>query len=106
MNENLKIFNISDLSDRFIYKTESGDTILSIAERFHASPNALIDINGLSEEPKIGQSLIVEKVKGVFYTVKPTESIETICNYDKLKMNVLKIKNRTDFIYVGMKIIV
>lgn len=106
MSKNVKIFDLSKLEEKFVYRIERGDTVSILAKRFHASPNAIIAINGLTKEPELGETLLIERADGDFYTVVPTDTLESVCGYDKNKINALKVKNRTDFIYVGMKIVI
>ena len=105
MNEKTKIFNADDFSDCFVYRFERGDTIKSVADKFHSTPCNIISLNSLETPPKEGEYILVEKISGREYIVKPTDDLPTLCGGDEKLLSLVKTKNRTDFIFVGMKII-
>lgn len=101
---NKKIDNIGRYKRIFVYKTERGDDLDSIAEKFGTTKRIIVADNLLSEEPRLGETLIVEKPEGRAYIVKPFDTIESLSGGDKKReLEILK-NNKTDFIYVGQKI--
>jgi len=101
MNENLKLKNQSDYAKEFIYKVGRDENIYSIAQKFSTTVRFLIGLNGLTEEPTRGQSILVGKIQGSLYVVKPKDTLESICGGDKEKMMSVMNKNMTDELYVG-----
>lgn len=106
MNENPKIFTPEDFSDTFVYRFERGDTLDKIADKFHTTPCNIIALNSLEEPPKEGEYLLIEKIDGREYRVRPTDDLYSLCNRNDEFFSRVKTKNRTDTIYVGMKIII
>lgn len=101
---NKKFDNIGRYKRIFVYKTERGDDLDSIAEKFGTTKRIIVADNLLSEEPRLGETLIVEKPEGRAYIVKPFDTIESLSGGDKKReLEILK-NNKTDFIYVGQKI--
>ena len=101
---NKKFDNIGRYKRIFVYKTERGDDLDSIAEKFGTTKRIIVADNLLSEEPRFGETLIVEKPEGRAYIVKPFDTIESLSGGDKKReLEILK-NNKTDFIYVGQKI--
>ncbi|MBR2384353.1 MAG: LysM peptidoglycan-binding domain-containing protein [Clostridia bacterium] len=100
---------LKDLSNEkkaFLYRVEVGDSLKTIADRFHTTQRVLVVVNGLESCPKVGEYLIVEKVDGVKYVTSPLDTLEKIANNNHEKIQEIKIKNKIDTIYVGQKIYV
>lgn len=106
MNEKYKILKIEELNEKFVYRVEKGDTLHSVANKFHTTPQLLIDINFLTEEPLVGELLAVEAIDGDEYVVRPGDDLHSICGGDERRVEAVKLKNHTDFVFVGMKIVV
>lgn len=101
---NKKFDNIGQYKRIFVYKTERGDDLDSIAEKFGTTKRIIVADNLLSEEPRLGETLIVEKPEGRAYIVKPFDTLESISGGDKKRELEMLKNNKTDFIYVGQKI--
>ena len=101
---NKKFDNIGRYKRIFVYKTERGDNLDSIAEKFGTTKRIIVADNLLSEEPRLGETLIVEKPEGRAYIVKPFDTLESISGGDKKRELEMLKNNKTDFIYVGQKI--
>lgn len=101
---NKKFDNIGQYKRIFVYKTERGDDLDSIAEKFGTTKRIIVADNLLSEEPRLGETLIVEKPEGRAYIVKPFDTIESLSGGDKKRELEMLKNNKTDFIYVGQKI--
>lgn len=100
------LFDLSFYQDKFIYRVQNGDTIKSIAEKFHTQETFLISLNALTEEVCVGDILLVEKIKGEPYIVKPLDTLEKIAGYDKDRIFEIINKNKTDVIFVGQKLFI
>ena len=101
---NKKFDNIGRFKRIFVYKTERGDNLDSIAEKFGTTKIIIVSDNLLSEQPRPGEMLVIEKPEGKAYIVKPFETIESISGGDKKReLEILK-NNKTDFVYVGQKL--
>ena len=92
---------IADFKESFIYKVESGDSLSGIAEKFHTTENAIIKENCLTEEPTAGQYIVVTKISGRRYVVRPKDDLYSLAGGDRDKMLEITAKNRTDELYVG-----
>lgn len=80
---NKKFDNIGRFKKIFVYKTERGDDLLSIAEKFGTTERIIVADNLLTEEPRPGEILVVEKPEGRAYIVKPFDTLESISGDDK-----------------------
>ena len=54
MIDNNRLFDLSCVKNRFVYKVERNENISSIADKFHTTKEALIAINGISQEVSVG----------------------------------------------------
>lgn len=98
------LIDLSQVKNKFIYRVERGDTVYDIADKFHTTKELLISLNALTEEVRAGEFIVVEKIDGEEYVVKPTDSLQSIAHYSREKSFEIINKNKTDFIYVGQKI--
>lgn len=96
--------DLSQVKNKFIYKVESGDSIFSIADKFHTTKELIIRLNALTEDVRVGEFIIIEKVQGEEYIVKPTDSLRQIAHYNNEKSFEIINKNKTNCLYVGQKI--
>lgn len=88
--------------ERSVYHTvRQGQSLKAIAEFFCVSERAIITANGLAQEPKIGQILIIPKECGNGYIVKDGDNKTLLCGSD----NAYERKNGTKIIYPGMRVI-
>lgn len=101
---NKKFDNIGRYKKIFVYKTERGDDLDSVAEKFGTTKRIIVADNFLSEEPCPGEMLIIEKPDGKAYIVKPFDTIESLSGGDKKREAEILKNNKTDFVYVGQKI--
>ena len=104
MINNLKLRDLSFVKNRFLYMVEAGDTIKSIADKFNTTQQVLIVTNDLESDVKVGEYIIVEKVEGDLYIVKPNDTLEDIAKNDQERIIAIKKRNKIDKIYVGQKI--
>lgn len=102
MSEKLK--NQSDFKSTIIYKTERGDDILSIAEKFSTTVQILVSENALKGEPLCGELLYIEIPRGERYIVKPGDTLESVSRkFGKSELETAD-KNKIDGFYVGQTI--
>jgi LysM repeat protein len=119
----------TDQSD--VHVVESGDTLFSIARKYHTSLKDIIRINGISPTDVIkpGQKLKIpgnanqrvgkasprkikerkKEVKAVIYTVKRGDSLWAIANRNETTVKELRRLNKLsgkDVIHTGMKLVV
>lgn len=84
------------------YRIKKGDDINSVAERFFLPPFLLAHVNGLEEEPRAGQVIIIPPADHNLYTVRGGDGKESLCGSDK-KYEEL---NGTAAFFIGMKIFI
>ena len=99
-----KLTNLSDYQNGFVYRVENGDTLFSLAEKFHTTPSAIIFFNSLTNELQCGELVYIEKTDGRPYFVAPGDTLELIADKFGVQIDRILIKNKTDAIYVGQKI--
>ena len=83
------------------YKVKTGQKLKEIAAYFSVSPYLLAKINGLQQEPTLGQVLKIPDERGNYYTVKEGDSKVFLCGNEE---NYFK-KNGTDVFYIGMRVV-
>ena len=104
MIDSVILKDLSYFKKCFLYRVEVGDSLKTIADKFHTTQRVLTIINGLEYEPKVGEYIVIEKIEGEPFVVSPKDTLEKIAqnNLEK-KMEIMR-KNRIDSIYVGQKI--
>lgn len=102
MSEKLK--NQSDFKSTIIYKTERGDDLFGIAEKFSTTAQILVSENALKGEPLCGELLYIEIPRGKRYIVKPGDTLESVSRkFGKSELETAD-KNKIDDVYVGQTI--
>jgi LysM repeat protein len=104
MIDNGKLKDLSVVKTAFVYMVEKDETVFTLAKKFHTTVEVIVKTNGLTEDIKRGQFLLIERVDGVEYFVKPKDTIFKIANYSDEKRTEIVSKNKIDYVYVGQKI--
>jgi LysM repeat protein len=90
------------------YKVKPGDTLETIAKKFHTTPNILKWSNNLSTNTvTTGESLNILPISGTTYTVKPSDTLATIAQKFKVpesslrNWNILNTQATSNTVNVG-----
>lgn len=92
------------------YEVQPGDSISSIAHRFHLNQNTVVYNNSLSGmKIKPGQKLVILPVDGVIHTVKKNDTLTKIAKKYKIKDGTTIVKQndlKDGLISAGQKLII
>lgn len=88
--------------------TQDGDTVSTLAEQYNISPDTIKWANGLTTDtPEVGKDLTILPLDGVLYTVKDSDTLESIS--DKYKADTQRIVTYNDLelshVKAGQKLI-
>lgn len=74
------------------YKVKSGDSIWNISKKFQLSIDSIISLNNIKNASAInrGEILKIPEYNGIYYTVKPYDSLEKISIKWKTRINTIK----------------
>ena len=89
--------------EKFFYRVQSGDSVLSLCQRFNCSMGKLIFVNQLKMEISAGDILLIEREKRV-YMVKQCDTIEKIAKEFCLSPEQILEKNNIPYIFYGLVI--
>lgn len=97
---------VDDSKEIIEYLVQSGDTLLSLSEKFGVSLDTLLWANNLNKNStlKIGQKLIILPVSGVLYQVKKDDTLSEIAKTFKGKVqDIISFNELSDEgdIYIG-----
>lgn len=87
--------------EKFFYRVQTGDSVLSVCQRFNCSMGKLISINGLKAEICAGDILLVEREQRV-YLVKPTDTLEKIAKKFNLAPQQILDNNCVPYVFCGL----
>ena len=104
MISNVKLKSLCEEKTLFVYKVESGETVFSLADKFHTTVEVIVKNNALTEDVKKGQFVIIERLDGEEYYVKPKDSVLKIANGNDEKKLQIIAKNKIEYLYVGQKL--
>lgn len=82
------------------YKVKEGQTLTEIAEYFSVSPRVLAQKNGLKNQPRAGQILVIPPERANAYTVRKGDTKVLLCGSEERFFRL----NGTECFYVGMKV--
>ncbi len=92
--------------EKFFYRVQDGDTVLSLATRFNIPPVALIKGNDLKAEIQSGDVLFIVKTDGEVYTAQPFDTIFSVAARFNVPEETLKEENGVDYLFYGLKVII
>ncbi|MBE5753949.1 MAG: LysM peptidoglycan-binding domain-containing protein [Clostridiales bacterium] len=90
--------------EKFFYRVEHGDTILSVSNKFCTPAILIINLNNLKKEICAGDILYIEKENCKTYTVKPFETVEMLAQRFGVEKEELLQKNGVDYLFYGLTI--
>ncbi len=92
---------------KFFYRVEENDTVMSVASKFSLPLFLLIEQNNLTSEVARGDLLYIENSYGQdLYEIKPTDTLESVASKFNVDKTELLMKNKTPYLFVGLKIII
>ena len=92
--------------EKFFYRVEYGDTVLSLSERFNIPPTLIVKLNNLKCEIERGDLLYLECGDYRVYRVKPFERIEYIARNFCTTSEKILADNGLKYIFYGLTIMV
>ena len=89
---------------KIFYRVNSGDTLLSIAERFNIPATKIIKTNNLSCEVLEGDMLYLEIEDCRLYKVQPNDTLSALANRFCTTEQAILDENGIDYIFYGLLI--
>ncbi len=89
---------------KFYYRVQKDDSVLSISNKFNLCVFTIIENNNLKGEIEAGDILYIQSQSDSLYTVKPCDTIYSICKKFNKKEEELLQENNVDYIFCGLKI--
>ena len=77
------------------YRVKKGQTLKDVAEAFSCPVRLIAAVNGLSEEVRAGEVILIPKAEGNLYAVRGGESKTLLCGSDES----FSKKNGTNCLY-------
>lgn len=90
--------------EKFFYRVQKGDCILSICKKFNISMGRLIFENGLKKEISAGDILFIEKSDKLIYQINPTDTLEDLAKKFNIQKEMILKNNHIPYIFCGMLI--
>ena len=88
--------------EKFFYRVESGDSVLSLSKKFNIPACKLIKDNNLKCEIKRGDLLFIERNSANYYAVKPFDNIEKVAKKFCVSKEKLLLDNAVNYIFYGL----
>lgn len=83
------------LKDCHIYRVKKGQTLSDIAKTFSRPARLVAAVNGLTEEVREGELIVIPETEGNLYTVRGGESKALLCGSEERFAE----RNKTDCLY-------
>ena len=87
---------------KFFYRVVEGDSVLSIAKINGVTPNSIITQNALKEEISVGDLLYIEAEDCTLYSVKPHDTVDSVCKKFGVPKEKLLGDNGVDYLFYGL----
>lgn len=91
---------------KFFYRVNSGDTLVSVAEKFSLPITSLIKLNALSSDISEGDLLYVESTEQTLYRVKPFDTAESLGEKFGVPPEKILSDNGVPYLFYGLLIII
>ncbi len=91
---------------KFFYRVNSGDTLVSVAEKFSLPITSLIKLNALSSDISEGDLLYVESTEQTLYRVKPFDTAESLGKRFGVPPEKILSDNGVPYLFYGLLIII
>ena len=91
--------------EKFFYRVINGETVNSLCAKFNLPTALFIKENNLSKELEDGDLVIITKYSCKLYSVLPLDTLNSISKKFNLNKEELKEKNKIDYVYYGLKIL-
>ena len=88
--------------EKFFYRVETGDSVLSLSQKFNVPVCKLVEDNNLKSEIKRGELLFIERKTAVYYKVKPFDKVEDIAKKFCVSKERLLKDNAVNYIFYGL----
>ena len=92
--------------EKFFYRVEEGDTILSLSEKFRMSACKIIKQNNLKKEISCGDILCIESGGQRLYKVNPFDTASSVAKKFNTTEEKILTDNGVEYIYYGLIICV
>ena len=92
--------------EKFFYRVNGGDGLLSIASKFNVPPILIIKDNNLKDEIQAGDVLFISKTGGRTYTAKPFDTMESVAAQFNVSAERLKETNGADYLFYGLTVVI
>ena len=92
--------------EKFFYRVINGETVNSLCAKFNLPTALFIKENNLTKEIEDGEVVVINKYNCKLYTVLPLDTIKSIAKRFNVSEEELKEKNKIDFVYYGLKILI
>ena len=91
---------------RVMVRVDATTSLEDLAEKYHTTVSAIKTLNNLRADIFVGMRLIVEENQGVYYTVQPFDTLESVAK--KFGVNAQRIANLNgvERVFIGQKIFI
>lgn len=89
-----------------IHRVEKGETLSYISKKYGVPTGVILHDNQISGEIFEGLRLVIAPPKGKIYTVKPEDTIDSICKKFSTNKEKLLKENNAEIIYPFMNIVI
>lgn len=92
--------------EKFFYRVQKGDSLAALSSRFNLPQTVIINDNGLSDEVKEGDVVLIRKLSGTVYRVKPFDTLESVAERFNVSAKTLSAANNVDYLFYGLNLII
>ena len=91
---------------RVMVRVDATTSLEELAEKYHTTARAIKTLNNLHTDIFVGMRLIIEENQGIYYTVQPFDTLESVAK--KFGVNAQRIANLNgvERIFIGQKIFI
>lgn len=91
---------------KIIHRVERGETLKDIAQIYKIPSGIIAGYNEITSGIHTGQRLVIPKIEGKVYRVKPGDTAESIAIKFNITAEELLAQNKAELIYPFMELII
>ncbi len=91
--------------ENFFYRVGKGETVFSLAQKFHIPQTLIVNENNLKRELQDGDLLLLPRPSGRLYTVQPNDTLEIVSEKFNLPKDKISSVNKVDYLFYGLQLI-
>lgn len=91
---------------RILIRIDGESSLEDLADRYHTTVAAIRKLNNLHTDIFVGMRLIIEENQGVYYTVQPFDTLDSVSAKFGVSIQKITELNGVERVFIGQRIFI